>query len=147
YSGRTAMQANRNVVEPKPLQDEHSPFSFTMEGHMGIAPSAAIPFFWAPGWNSGNSVNKYQQEIGGSLRDGDPGVRLFQREAEHPLTFFRDLPEPFVQRDRKWLLLPQHHVFGSDELSVYTKGIQDLSPEPYIGLSPKDAALLQVATG
>ncbi len=52
YSGRTAMLANLVVSEPKPKQDDDSPFSFTMEGYSGKPPSPLIPFFWSPGWNS-----------------------------------------------------------------------------------------------
>ena len=80
YSGRTAMQANLNVSEPKPLHDDDSPLTFTMEGYKGIPPSAMIPFFWSPGWNSVQSVKKYQKEPGGALKGGDPGVQLFKEK-------------------------------------------------------------------
>jgi NADH-quinone oxidoreductase subunit G len=61
--------------------------------------------------------------------------------------FFKDYPEPFKERLNKWLLLPQSHIFGSDELSVYTKGVLDLAPEAYIGLSPVDAKMIGAAEG
>ena len=38
-----------------------------------------IPFASAAGWNSPQAWNKYQDKVGGSLRNGDPGVRLFDR--------------------------------------------------------------------
>ena len=60
YSGRTAMTADVNVSEPKPPVDTDSPLSYTMEGLRGMPPSSIIPFFWSPGWNSVQSVNKYQ---------------------------------------------------------------------------------------
>jgi NADH-quinone oxidoreductase subunit G len=147
YSGRTAMQANLDVSEPKPLQDSDSPLTFTMEGYPGIPPSPVIPFFWAPGWNSIQSVNKYQNEVGASLRGGDPGIRLFNEKAGQAPTFFKEMPEPFKQREKKWLLLPQQHVFGSEELSLYSPGIKELSPEPYIIISKKDAEQLGVVNG
>ena len=28
---------------------------------------------WAPGWNSVQAITKFQEEIGGPLRGGDPG--------------------------------------------------------------------------
>ena len=77
FSGRTAMLANVNVSEPKPPEDPDSSLSYTMEGFRGLPPSTMIPFFWSPGWNSVQSINKYQQEIGGPLHGGDPGIRLF----------------------------------------------------------------------
>ena len=147
YSGRTAMRANLAVSEPKPLQDNDSPLTFTMEGYPGTPPSSLIPFFWAPGWNSIQSVNKYQQETGGALRGGDPGYRLFEQKNEVTPAFFKDIPEAFTPMHQKWLLLPRHHVFGSDELSVYSKSIRELSPEPYITLSKNDAERLGVVDG
>ena len=45
------------------------------------------------------------------------------------------------------ILLPQSHIFGSDEMSVYTIGIMERAPEPYIGLSPVDAKMLNAAEG
>ena len=42
-------------------------------------PSALNPGVWAPSWNSNQAVNKFQDEIGGDLHGGDPGVRLFDK--------------------------------------------------------------------
>jgi NADH-quinone oxidoreductase subunit G len=147
YSGRTAMLANINVSEPKPFQDEDSPLSYTMEGYKGIPPSPVIPFFWAPGWNSIQSVNKYQQEVGGVLRGGNSGVKLFKEKTEIAPAFYKDIPESFEVRQQKWFLLPQYHLFGSGELSMYTKAIEMLSPAPYISLSKFDAEELGVMNG
>ncbi len=61
--------------------------------------------------------------------------------------FFKDVPEAFMVRKEKWLLYPQHHVFGSEELSANANGISQLSPEPYIGMSVSDADLLGVVDG
>lgn len=147
YSGRTAMLANLAVSEPKPLQDGDSPLSFTMEGYQGMPPSPLIPFFWSPGWNSVQSVNKYQQETGGALRGGDPGIRLFEQKAGATPVFFREIPEAFIALQQKWLVLPRYHLFGSSELSGYTKALQELSAEPYINLSKQDAAQLGAVDG
>jgi NADH-quinone oxidoreductase subunit G len=147
YSGRTAMQANLAVSEPKPKQDGDSPFSFTMEGYSGKPPSPLIPFFWSPGWNSIQSVNKYQQEPGGALRNEHAGAALFAYKRNGSPVYFKDIPEQFVVRNEKWLLLPQYHVFGSEELSAYSNGVNELSPQPYIGISAFDADQLGVVDG
>jgi NADH-quinone oxidoreductase subunit G len=146
YSGRTAMTANLAVSEPKPLQDDDSSLSYTMEGYRGLPPAPLIPFFWAPGWNSGQSVNKYQQEVGGILKGGDPGIRLFEQTTT-PAVFYQDAPEAFIPRPDKWMLLPQYHLFGSGELSVYTAGIAALSSGPYISLSTHDAEKCHAKNG
>lgn len=139
YSGRTAMLAHHTVNEPKPPQDSDSPLAFSMEGYPGIPPPSLIPFFWSPGWNSEQSVNKYQEEPGGALQHDDHGIRLCEQTATYPPLLFKDIPEAFVPRQDRWLLLPQFHVFGSEELSVYSEGIRKLSPSPYIALSESDA--------
>jgi NADH-quinone oxidoreductase subunit G len=143
YSGRTAMLAHKNVSEPKPLQDEDSPLSFTMEGYRGMPPSPAVPFYWSPGWNSVQAVTNYQEEPGGPLKGGDPGVRLFAPNGNTP-SFFKEAPETFKPRKEKWLLLPQYHVLGSGELSSYTKALQELSPAPFAILSASDADRLHL---
>ncbi|MCW3110111.1 MAG: dehydrogenase, partial [Segetibacter sp.] len=147
YSGRTAMLANLNVSEPKPMQDNDSPLSYTMEGYKGLPPSSAIPFFWAPGWNSVQAVAKYQEEPGGALLGGDPGVKLFKDKAVPVPSFFKDMPEAFKARQLKWLLLPQYHVLGSGELSIYTKALKELSPEPFVSISVQDASQLKANNG
>ncbi|MDO6429067.1 NADH-quinone oxidoreductase subunit NuoG [Flavitalea sp. BT771] len=147
YSGRTAMLANLSVSEPKPRQDSDSPMTFTMEGYQRIPPSPLIPFFWAPGWNSVQSVNKYQQEPGGALKGGDPGIRLFEQKAGADRVLFTDPPDAFAVRDQKWMLLPQHHVFGSEELSGTAGAIGELTPAPVVALSPRDARQLGVVEG
>lgn len=146
YSGRTAMLANLNVSEPKPLQDNDSPFSFTMEGYKGIPPAPLVSFFWAPGWNSVQSVGKYQEEPGGALKGGDPGVRLFKENGAQPV-YFKEPPEVFKSRQEKWLLLPLYDVLGSGELSSYTPALKNLSPEPFAILSSHDAVLLNIKEG
>lgn len=147
YSGRTAMLANLAVSEPKPKQDGDSPFTFTMEGYSGMPPSPLIPFFWAPGWNSIQAVNKYQQEPGGALRNEQNGKLLFEYKPNATPVYFKDIPEAFVVRKDKWLLLPQYEVFGSEELSAYSKGVSELSPSPYIALSQADADKMTLVEG
>ncbi|MGE5419644.1 MAG: NADH-quinone oxidoreductase subunit NuoG [Chloroflexota bacterium] len=77
YSGRTAMNANTTVHEPKPPEDCDSPLNFSMEGYSKRASSWLVPEYWAPGWNSPQAINKYLEEPGGDPQDGNPGVRIF----------------------------------------------------------------------
>jgi NADH-quinone oxidoreductase subunit G len=138
YSGRTAMLANINVSEPKPPEDPDSALAFSMEGNPDQPPSALIPFFWSPGWNSIQAVNKFQEEIAGPLRHGDPGVRLV--EGGKGNGYFGEAPAAFRARQGEWLVLPLYHIFGSEELSCYTPGIAQLAPEPYVALNVEDAS-------
>jgi NADH-quinone oxidoreductase subunit G len=143
FSGRTAMHANINVSEPKPPIDPDSALSYTMEGYRGLPPSSMIPFFWSPGWNSVQSINKYQQEVGGALRGGDPGIRLFEG-TDHSPEYYTSVPEKFISLEGHLLMVPLHHIFGSEELSAQSPSVGERSPKPYVSLNPDDAAQLNV---
>jgi NADH-quinone oxidoreductase subunit G len=57
------------------------------------------------------------------------------------------MPEVFRPRQQKWLLLPQYHILGSGELSIYTRGLRELSPDPAIIISARDAEQLDLKSG
>jgi NADH-quinone oxidoreductase subunit G len=147
YSGRTAMHANVSVHEPKPPNDPDSPLAFTMEGYPGELPPALIPHYWAPGWNSVQALNKFQEEVAGPLRGGDPGKRLGEPAQGKPWAYFETAPPAFAPHEREWLLVPIYHIFGSEELSVLAPGIAELMPKPYLGLNSRDAEQLRVTEG
>ncbi|BCQ35846.1 MULTISPECIES: NADH-quinone oxidoreductase subunit NuoG [Erwinia] len=146
-SGRTAMRANIDVHEPRQPQDKDSMFAFSMEGNN--QPSAArsqIPFAWAPGWNSPQAWNKFQAEVGGSLRNGDPGVRLIEAGATQ-LGWFDTVPAAFTGVNDAWRVAPYFHLFGSDEMTQRAPVIQQRMPEAYLMVNPDDAAKLGVNVG
>ncbi|CAX55044.1 NADH-quinone oxidoreductase subunit NuoG [Erwinia pyrifoliae] len=146
-SGRTAMRANISVHEPRQPQDKDSMFAFSMEGNN--QPGAArsqIPFAWAPGWNSPQAWNKFQAEVGGQLRNGDPGVRLI--EAGTPqLNWFESVPAAFTAQDNSWRVAPYFHLFGSEEMTQRAPVIQQRMPEAYVMVNAEDAAKLGVNAG
>jgi NADH-quinone oxidoreductase subunit G len=139
YSGRTAKLANIAVSEPMPPPDPDSPLNFSMEGYSGQPPSPLIPFFWSPGWNSYQAVNKFQEEIAGPLRGGDAGVRLIE-PSRQAAGYYADFPQPFAAHPGEWLIVPIYHVFGSEELSRHAPAVSQLAPEPYVALNPADAS-------
>lgn len=153
YSGRTAMLANIAVSEPKPLEDTDSGLSYTMEGTRALPPSSMIPFFWSPGWNSVQSVNKYQEEVGAALRGGDPGVRLFEANGSLPdrkgkqQSYFTDVPEKFKSIENQLWIVPVHHIFGSEELSAMAASVSKRVPNPYLLLNRNDGAKLELTEG
>ncbi len=145
YSGRTAMTANISVHEPGAAQDKDSPLAFSMEGSLN-PPTTLSCNAWAPGWNSCQSINKFQSEIGGPLHDGDGGLRLI--EAVKPSGgYFKTVPAAFVARQDEFLITPAWHAFGSEELSVLSPGVAELSPKPYVGVSAADAQALNLIDG
>lgn len=147
YSGRTAMDAAVSVHEPMAPSDEESPFAYSMEGANQTAPAALMSYTWSPGWNSNQAVMKYQQEIGGHLRGGDPGVRLIERGTTLP-DMMRFSPPTADTPAREGLQpLAVFEVFGSDELSSEAAAVQQRIPDAYVILNPEDAATLGVEVG
>jgi NADH-quinone oxidoreductase subunit G len=147
YSGRTAMHANVSIQEPGQATDPDSPLSFSMEGYPGPPPPSLIPRFWAPGWNSVQALNKFQDEVGGPLAGDDSGERLIEPMQGKRDAYFQNIPAGFKRRTGEWLLLPLHHIFGSEELSMLAPAIAELSPQPYLALNPADASDLGLAAG
>ena len=146
YSGRTAMLANVTVSEPKPPEDPDSGMSYTMEGTRALPPSTMIPFYWSPGWNSVQSVNKYQEEVGAALRGGNPGIRLFEASGKQS-QYFNDVPEKFKSGENKLWIVPIHHIYGSEELSAKSTSVSERVPQPYLLVNKEDAAKLKIAEG
>jgi NADH-quinone oxidoreductase subunit G len=145
FSGRTAIYANVTVHEPTPPNDPDSALTFSMEGASTQPPPALIPFFWSPGWNSMQSVNRFQDEIAGVLKGGVPGVRLLEPAGTPDGAVA--IPPAFVPGAGEWLLVPLYHIFGSDPLSMASPAVASLAPKPYVALNPEDAASLGVAEG
>ena len=142
YSGRTSMHADKTMHEPTPPEDPDSPFAFSMEGYHGNREHGQIPYFWAPSWNSIQSVNKFQDEIGGPLRGGDPGVRLIEPGSGEK-RYFRDPPTAFEADAHHPRAFPVHQIFGSEELSALAPDLARRIPEPFLIIHPADGETLK----
>jgi NADH-quinone oxidoreductase subunit G len=144
------MNANVSIHEPKTRIDDETPFSYSMEGSNRGQPGALVPYVWAPGWNSNQSVNKFQQEVGGALRGGDADIRLIDNPPAQ-MDFAQRFRAPAQGRaaaaDDGFRLLAVQTIFGSDELSMRSAPIAERGPVPHVVLSPADAARLQVSEG
>ena len=146
YSGRTSMLADQNVSEPRVAQDPDSPFNFSMEGYAGARqPLQQVPFAWAPGWNSPSAWNKFQDEVGGNLRAGDPGRRLLEA-GEDNLGWFDTVPAPFSAKEALQVV-SYDQLFGGEELSARSPVIQARMSEPVLVLNPADANRLALSAG
>ncbi len=129
YSGRTSMHAHEHVSEGKPPLDPDTPLSFTMEGYSGKGASGSTPFFWSPGWNSDQAINKFQIEVGGPLHDGEPGVRLIEPDEGRTSSEYYS-PEASVEGSGETLTaFPWHHIYGSEELSARSPAVAERSPK------------------
>ena len=147
YSGRTAMRADISVHEPRTSQDNDTAFAFSMEGYSGSAePRQQVPFAWSPGWNSPQAWNKFQDEVGGHLRAGDPGTRLIESTGDS-LNWFASVPRAFNPAPGTWQVVPFFHLFGSEENSSKAAPVQERIPAPYLSLAKSEADRLGVNDG
>ncbi|MEB3768024.1 NADH-quinone oxidoreductase subunit NuoG [Acinetobacter sp. MD2] len=147
YSGRTAQRAQISVHEPKQPVDVDSALTFSMEGYVGPQKSASlVPFAWAPGWNSPQSWNKYQDEVGGHLKGGDAGIRLFDRLAKRPARSYV-APSVVVANTDSFRLVPMHHIFASGEFTVKTPAMESRIPEAVFAVGETDASRLNLQDG
>ncbi|MEY9335629.1 NADH-quinone oxidoreductase subunit G [Pseudomonas protegens] len=147
YSGRTAMRANQSVHEPRTSQDPDTAFAYSMEGYSGSAePRSQVPFAWSPGWNSPQAWNKFQDEVGGHLRAGDPGTRLIETQGDR-LNWFASVPRAFSPAPGTWQAVPFYHLFGSEENSSKAAPVQERIPAPYVALAKSEADRLGVNDG
>ncbi|UCZ84587.1 NADH-quinone oxidoreductase subunit NuoG [Pseudomonas sp. L5B5] len=147
YSGRTAMRANQSVHEPRTPQDPDTAFAYSMEGYSGSAePRSQVPFAWSPGWNSPQAWNKFQDEVGGHLRAGDPGTRLIESQGDR-LSWFASVPRAFSPAQGTWQAVPFYHLFGSEENSSKAAPVQERIPAAYVALAKSEADRLGVNDG
>ncbi|MHC8318877.1 NADH-quinone oxidoreductase subunit NuoG [Pseudomonas sp. LB3P31] len=147
YSGRTAMRADISVHEPRTPQDNDTAFNFSMEGYSGSAePRQQVPFAWSPGWNSPQAWNKFQDEVGGHIRAGDPGTRLIESNGD-ALNWFAAVPRAFNPAAGTWQVVPFFHLFGSEENSSKAAPVQERIPAAYVALAKSEADRLGVNEG
>jgi NADH-quinone oxidoreductase subunit G len=142
YSGRTAMRANVNVHEPKQEQDDEGIMNFSMEGVPPLKNAAVFNNPWAPGWNSNQSVFKFQTHTGGPLRQANEGERLLDGGSAGKAWYPANVQKAGGQG---FALFPLYHLFGSDELSARSAAIQEKATGAYVALNPADAQKLGLA--
>jgi NADH-quinone oxidoreductase subunit G len=144
YSGRTAMNAHLSMHEQPIPSDPDTPLAHSMEGFVGQPPAALTPFFWAPGWNSNQALNKYQNPVGGNYIHDHLGIRLFESSP-------REHQEFFVQKKSRKLspgvfrVVPFYQIFGSEERAAMSPALSARIPEGFLGMSETDAKALKLA--
>jgi NADH-quinone oxidoreductase subunit G len=147
YSGRTAMNANIAVSEPMLTQDPDSPLAFSMEGQQEKPPSSLVPFYWTPGWNSVQAMYNYLDEPNGSMKGGDPGIRLIESSVGSKNVYFeQNIQVAEIHKD-EWLIFPVNQIFGSDELSSVGPSMAQKIHEPFVLMNEKDADIIAVKDG
>ena len=142
YSGRTAMRAHINVHEPKQEQDEDGLMNFSMEGAPQVKDATIFNSPWAPGWNSNQSLFKFQKHTGGELKQAGHGELLFD-PVNTGKTWFPAVVTKATTTG--FAMFPLYHLFGSEELTAQSDAIKAKATSAYVALNPADAAKLGLA--
>ena len=148
WSGRTALDADRTVFEPAPTPDPDSALAYSVEGLQPQgAPEALRTRTWWPGWNSGNGLHKFDEELEALGPERHSGVRILDDAQGRELPAV-SAPARFAPRaPGDVVLVPIHHIYGSEQLSMHTPGIRWLAPAPYVALNAADAERLDAREG
>ncbi|GAA0801914.1 NADH-quinone oxidoreductase subunit NuoG [Psychrobacter piscatorii] len=152
YSGRTAMRAPISVHEPMQPKDLDTGLTFSMEGYSGKeTPSSMIPFANAAGWNSPQAWNKYQDKVGGHLKNGDPGVRLFD-QLERLATRQYVAPEAMSAnttdlQQGQAKLVPVHNIYASSMMASRSPIVAEQLPVATWRIGIDDAKDWSIADG
>lgn len=153
YSGRTAMRVPISIHEPMQPKDLDSALTFSMEGYVGNKTAApSIPFVWAAGWNSPQAWNKYQDKVGGRLKGGDVGVRLFDQlpRLNAQFTSHRSRisdPQNTSIFNGVARLVPVYELFASSAMASRSRIVaEQLKPTSWF-VNREDAALWQLIDG
>jgi len=139
YSGRTAMRANINVHEPKQEQDEDGILAYSMEGVAATTDATVFNTAWSGGWNSNQSVFKFQSHTGGPLKQAGNGKRLIAGSNTEKL--FSEIGKQSTDKG-DFQVFPLYHLFGSEELTSNTPAIQEKATGGYIALNETDVEKL-----
>ena len=147
WSGRTALDADRTVFEPGPAPDPDSALAYSVEGlQPQDSPDALRARTWWPGWNSTNGLHKFGEELEALEPARPSGVRLLDGVASARELAPVLAPARFAPRD-DFVLVALHAIYGSEPLSMYTPGVRERAPEPFIGLNAADAERLEAREG
>ncbi len=147
-SGRTALHADRTVREPAPTPDPDSALAYSLEGlRPAESPAALRARVWSPGWNSVSGLHKFEQELEAVRPAESLGVRLLDEPAHGGELAPVAPPPSSATADGEFTLVALHHIFGSEDLSMYAPGIAQRAPGAFIGLNEEDADRLGAREG
>ncbi|CAL4042339.1 NADH-quinone oxidoreductase subunit G [Buchnera aphidicola (Tetraneura ulmi)] len=151
YSGRTAQFSDKNIHEKSQPIDINSMFSFSMEGNNQLSEtSSQIPFSWFPGWNSLQSWNKFQDEIAGNLKNGNPGIRILDNVKNCNIKNINSISnfQKTIFNENNFLVVPFYTLFNSEELSSRSELIRkNFNKENFARISIFDARKLDLFEG
>src|SRR5699024_4131835 len=96
-------------------------------------------FSWTPGWDSNQaSITRYQDEVGGRLKGGAPGVHLLSPSGADG---YADAEVPGAG---EWQAVPRYRIFGSEPLSARAPASRERMSAPTFSMNEATAETLGV---
>ncbi|WP_169767786.1 NADH-quinone oxidoreductase subunit NuoG [Enterobacteriaceae endosymbiont of Donacia proxima] len=145
YSGRTSMFSNINIHEPEQPKDKDTIFSFSMEGNYGANINYThIPFLWNPGWNSPESLYKFQKEIGISSKYGETGFKIRSKnkcEIHIKKIYYK---HNNINYNNQLIIIAHQKLFQNNSLIQKSNLIKRYFNDYYVILNKKDAKKLGI---
>jgi len=89
----------------------------------------------------------YLDEPNGSMKGGDPGIRLIEPGEARNNSYFKTEPRIFECKKDECLIVPVYQIFGSEELSSAGFAVAQRIQEPFLYLNRKDAESLSIKDG
>lgn len=147
YSGRTSINANAKVAENQRPDDPDSALTFSMEGAPINVPSGLNALIWSPGWNSNEAINKFQDEIGGALRGGPPGLLVLESGSQNNI----DQVNVTIEKDEilggQLLAVTEQRLFDSHPLMSLSGALMQRAGEQKLQLNSDTGQRLNIKAG
>jgi NADH-quinone oxidoreductase subunit G len=120
-----------------------------------LGPDGMLPVATrTPGWNSNEAINRFQIEVDGPLRAGNPSLRIFATNGNgaHAAPSTLDAGRSTATAapagdDTTVLVCAAAEIFGSESMSRRGPALAELAPDTYLLLHPERAERLGVVAG
>ncbi len=89
----------------------------------------------------------YLDEPDGSLKGGDPGIRLIEPVTKGDSNYFEWKDHNADVKKDECQIVPVYQIFGSDELSSVSPSVMQRIQEPFVLINQKDAEKIPVNDG
>ena len=147
FSGRTALHAGVAVAEQPPHSDPDAPMAFSMEGIHSPGKTPLQANIWSPGWNSNQSIHKFQRGVDGERIAGSSGKKIQRTAQSLPDWSPSAGQEPPSADSGELTLVPLFRMFGSEELSTHAEAIASIVGAPRAVIGRTDAAAHHIHSG
>ena len=63
------------------------------------------------------------------------------------MKYFTKVPKHSGHKAKEWIVVPLHHIYGSEKRSMLSPAVAELAPRPYLALNAEDIRHLKIAEG